>query len=117
MDHYPNRPTQMTLRGGHYILVGQSPVIEPDALKWARWFETADRKVALTEVGPHTISTVFLGLDHNFMGKGPPLLFETMVFSDGEATDYMTRSSSWLEAEGQHHKAVAFYRQRKVKRK
>ena len=30
------------------------------------------------------ISTVWLGLDHNF-GPGPPLIFETMVFTkDGE---------------------------------
>lgn len=27
-----------------------------------------------------TVSTVFLVFDHNFSGKGPPLLYETMVF-------------------------------------
>lgn len=27
------------------------------------------------------VSTVWLGLDHSFMGKGKPIIFETMVFS------------------------------------
>src|SRR5215831_16300125 len=26
------------------------------------------------------VSTVWLGLDHNFSNQGPPLIFETMVF-------------------------------------
>jgi hypothetical protein len=26
------------------------------------------------------VSTVWLGLNHNFLGDGPPLIFETMVF-------------------------------------
>lgn len=34
-----------------YILIGQTPVLEPDLLTWAEWFETADRIVAKTEVG------------------------------------------------------------------
>jgi hypothetical protein len=42
------------------------PVSEPDLLTWARWFETADRRVAVTEVGVYSVSTVFLGLDHGF---------------------------------------------------
>lgn len=29
------------------------------------------------------VSTVFLGLDHQW-GDGPPLIFETMVFADGD---------------------------------
>ena len=50
-------------------------------LIWARWFETADRRVALTEVSGIRVSTVFLGLDYRFSGEGPPLLlFETMTF-------------------------------------
>jgi hypothetical protein len=40
------------------------------------------RRIALTTIGdpPLTISTVHLGLDHNFSLTGPPLIFETMVF-------------------------------------
>ena len=88
-----------------YILIGQTPVVEPDLLKWARWFETADRIVAQTHIGTRTVSTVFLGLDHQF-GKGPPLLFETMVFTDEKFEDFQERCSTWLEAEAQHRAAV-----------
>lgn len=88
----------------HYILIGQSAVLEPDLLTWANWFESADRIVAQTEVPGGIVSTVFLGLDHQF-GTGPPLLFETLTFLDGEADDQW-RCSTWLEAEAQHEKAV-----------
>ena len=38
------------------------------------------RRIGLTEIGPYVVSTVFLALDHSF-GEGPPVLFETMVFT------------------------------------
>jgi hypothetical protein len=89
-----------------YILIGQTPVPEPNLLTWAYWFETADRIVAKTEVGASLVSTVFLGLDHRFRGDGPPLLFETMVFGGGECDGDMWRCSTWLEAEAQHAEVV-----------
>lgn len=65
-----------------------SPILSdellPATLKWAMLFE---------ERGPHRIvgqtktlygeklSTVWLGLDHNFFPSGPPLIFETMLFA------------------------------------
>lgn len=93
-----------------YTLAGQAPVPEPDVVKWARWFETADRVVAQTEVGGYFVSTVFLGLDHRFVGEGPPILFETMVWSDGESTDCMARSSTWAEAVAVHLEAIKLCR-------
>lgn len=42
--------------------------------------DLSNNRVDYTEVGELRVSTVFLGLDHNFTGKGPPILFETMVF-------------------------------------
>ena len=41
------------------------------------------KRVALTQVGPYEISTVWLGIDHGF-GRGRPLIFETMVFASPE---------------------------------
>lgn len=53
---------------------------EPNLLKWARWCETADRTVHQERLwNGMFVSTVFLGLDHQF-GQGPPLLYETMTF-------------------------------------
>lgn len=56
------------------------PAGEKGLLEWARDFEDTDRVVART-VLPNglVVSTVWIGLDHNF-GAGPPLIFETMVF-------------------------------------
>jgi hypothetical protein len=68
------------------------PVQEPDHMKWAQWLEQAKRLVAVTKIGCYTISTVFLGADHNF-GCGRPLLWETCVFGgehDGEMERYST---------------------------
>ena len=92
-----------------YILDGHNHVAEPDPIKWAAWYKTADRivrkqsvtvKVAGLPVGELRISTVFLGIDHAF-GDGPPMLFETMVFGgalDGE----QDRCSTWDGAEKMH---------------
>jgi len=93
------------LGGRHYVLIGQTPVLEPDVLVWAEWFGQEDRIVFQTEFPGGTVSTVFLGLDHQW-GKGPPLLFETMVFRDGEACE-CCRCSTWMEAEAQHQRVLA----------
>jgi hypothetical protein len=104
-----------------YRLIGQTAVPvdtsdEAGLLEAARAFSEDDRRVALTTVGPYRISTVFLGLDHNHMMDGPPILFETMTFLDttGPLAGYEVgneadrRAATWLEAEEQHQKAVAW---------
>lgn len=96
----------------NYILVDRVPVAEPDLVKWALWFGRADRHVGQTEIGASVVSTVFIGVDHRHGRRAPPLLFETMVFTDGEAEDYQERCSTWLEAEQQHVRAVARVRER-----
>ena len=102
------------MRTANYILIGQTPVPEPDLVKWAEWFGAAggDRIVAQTHIGATLISTVFLGIDHGF-GKSPPLLFETMTFCDGEDMDCW-RCSTWAEAEAQHWRIVAEWRARNL---
>ena len=51
------------------------------------------------------VSTVFLGLDHNFMGVGPPLLWESLVFG-GEYDGEMRRYTSKEEALRGHKELV-----------
>lgn len=83
-----------------YILDGHTPVPASDLLTWSAWFEKAERHVAKTNIGDVFVSTVFLGLDHNW-DQGPSILFETMVFQgplDGEQERYVT----WEEAEAGH---------------
>jgi hypothetical protein len=91
-----------------YILEGKTPKIVTDLMTWATWFETADRTVAKDQIGDVRISTVFLGINHQW-GNGPPLIFETMIF-EGPHDGYQTRSSTWDEAEKQHAEAVALAR-------
>lgn len=94
------------MRSDKYTLVDKKPVPVSDLTKWAKGYETLDRRVAYTDVGDVKVSTVFLGLDHNFSDDGPPVLFETCVFGgtlDGE----MDRYSTWDEAEAGHAAMVA----------
>lgn len=68
-----------------------------DMETWATRFEDVDgRRIGLDERGDVRISTVWLGLDHQW-GDGPPLIFETMVFGgehDGEMRRYSTREQA-----------------------
>lgn len=91
-----------------YVLRDGVPVLEPEILAWATWFENANdqRRVALTDEGDDlVVSTVFLGIDHAF-GDRPPLLYETLVRGrvlTGEMERYATRA----EAEAGHEAMVA----------
>lgn len=86
---------------GKYILKDKVPVEIDDILEWGRQFEEANRVVAKTQIGESRVSTVFLGLDHNWSDDGPPLLFETMVFG-GPLDQEQERCSTWEEAEEMH---------------
>ncbi len=94
------------------------PVREPDLMKWSTWFEAASemrddgtcaRHVACSERGEPghevRVSTVFLGVDHNFMG-GQPVLWETLVFN-GPLDMEQRRYTSRAEAEIGHAQMVA----------
>jgi hypothetical protein len=105
-----------------YKLIGKLVVPCFDILEWARWYETADRVVGKTQVGPLTVSTVFLGLDHGW-GKRSRF-FETMVFGDrtkmvelvpgkkrlfrSTPGNYEVRYETWAEAEAGHQTACAW---------
>jgi hypothetical protein len=95
----------------HWILRDGAPV-QVDLLTWGRWFEDhqSERVVARTELSPQVfVSTVFLGLDHNFFGDGPPILWETMIFG-GSLDQDQWRYSSRAAAEAGHLDAVELAR-------
>lgn len=88
-----------------YKLEGDTPV--PCGLIEAA--ETRDDRWRLQEqVGDLLISTVFLALDHRHFDNGPPILFETMVFVDGDAGRdiHCERYCTKAEAELGHWKTV-----------
>lgn len=111
----------------HYILKDKLAIPCEDLMEWAKWMSTADRTVARTDIeGLVVVSTVFLGIDHQF-GEGEPLLFQTMAF---EGQDYgenvafagslerdsfwghAKHDSFWVEAEESHRVACENIRQR-----
>ena len=87
----------------NYIEINGKPQKVDDLMEWAKWFETADRVVRKTEVGDAQISTVFLGIDHSFVG-GLPVLYETMIFG-GEHNGYQCRYTT-RELAADHHDRV-----------
>lgn len=97
-----------TQRTDKYVLNEKGkPIAEPDLMKWAKWFESANRTVARETIGDSKVSTVFLGLDHNFNQDGPPVLWETMVFG-GPLDQEMDRCSGNREqAEAMHRRMVS----------
>lgn len=76
-----------------------------------RLFNDIDYKIIeQTPIGIYFVSTVWLGLDHNW-GEGPPLIFETMVFWRGQHSDlYMDRYSTEEQAKNGHARACSFVR-------
>ena len=90
----------------NYMLIDGKIVAEPDIIKWAQWFETAQRVVARDEVGDVLVSTVFLGIDHGFTRQGPPILWETMIFG-GPHDQYQDRYCTQEEALAGHATALA----------
>ena len=88
-----------------YILEGHKVVPCENLMEWAKWYETANRHVAKTQISEDvTVSTVFLALNHSF-SDGEPVLFETMVFG-GEYDEEIERYSTWEQAEKGHQKWV-----------
>ena len=107
----------------HWKLEGKEVVeCKGGALEWAKWFETAERHVAKTEltagVTKLVVSTVFLGIDHNFGFEDKrPILFETIIYSPAKTPedrsswdDCQWRYRTYDEAERCHNAIVAMLR-------
>lgn len=88
-----------------YILNGKETVPCNNLTDWAEWMENHDRTVGKTMVKDILISTVFIGLNHNFLNPANPLLFETMIFGGKHDPD-CRRYSTWEEAQEGHKKIV-----------
>ena len=97
-----------------------------DLLTWAKLLEKKGyKRVAETTLkNGKYISTIWLGLDHNFFIGGPPLMFETMVFESkhkrrkilGKLGDDLStiRYSTLKQAKAGHKKAVNEWKGKKT---
>lgn len=83
----------------HYIEDPDGTVrLAKDIQEWSAAFKDrrSHQSLITLEHDQVRVSTVFLGLNHNFYG-GPPLLYETMVFGgdlDQECRRYHTREEA-----------------------
>ena len=93
---------------GTYILDKDNNPVPATTLQWGEWLQEDRRRkiVAKTTLNNgYRVSTVFLGLDHNYSDTGPPLLFETMIFpEEGMGELYMERYSTWDKALAGHER-------------
>lgn len=84
-----------------------------DPISMEKWCELMKdipyRVIAKTKIGTHEISTVWLGVNHNFISTGKPIIFETMVFPECEDMD---RYHTEKEAIAGHERMVKKWRKR-----
>ena len=89
----------------HYDRKGQ-PM---DFMEWAKSFKNNELRRVAEDTLPDGkwVSTVWLGLNHNFSQDGPPLIFETMVFpNDGDMGELDADRYSTEEEALAGHKAM-----------
>jgi hypothetical protein len=80
-------------------------------MEWAVWHESmmmAGKQICRHDrVEGYLVSTIFLAMNHDFGGEGPPILWETMVLGEGEHAGGQWRHSSEKEALGCHAAVLA----------
>lgn len=97
----------------NYLLDKENvPYVEEDIIKWANKHHM-QRRIKFDENETYKISTIFLGIDHNYEEFGDPILFETMIFFEGDWQDetqkrYETYEQA-IEGHEQALKSVGFY--------
>jgi len=70
-------PVELELSGDYYDREGNSITMSEYAEKHQ---DMSYKVVARTNTSYGDVSTVWLGINHAFMGEGPPVIFETMIF-------------------------------------
>ena len=77
-----------------------------------------NRIVSQKRIDSVWISTVFLALDHDYFGEGPPVVFETMAFRHGWDEVVQQRYCTYKEAQAGHIDIVKhFIKERRVEKR
>lgn len=88
-----------------YILKNREVVPCDDVIEWGEFMQKPERIIKQENIGDIKVSTVFLGIDHDFFRNGPPLVFETMMFG-GPFSHECLRSRHILHAKTDHEVIV-----------
>jgi len=104
----------------YYILdANKNIVAATDLKKWSEWFENSPDRLLKQEYikdgdQEYFVSTVFLGIDHSYVG-GTPILFETMVFESGSMSElYMQQYTAYDDAMRGHGAIMSVLRENGV---
>ena len=76
------------------------------AKQFTEMFKNKTKHVAQDIIEGCLVSTVWLGIDHQWGIDEAPLLYETMVFDKYFREIYCARCSTWQEAEEGHKEAI-----------
>ncbi len=108
LTNYPALDEFLNKKKRYFILDENKNAIPASLFEWADFFENADRHVKEDCINDYRISTVFLGLNHNYDPfDNKPHIFETMVFKGDIGSDiYCDRYATRQEAEDGHARAV-----------
>lgn len=109
------------------ILDESGNVIKASLLEWGAWFEknNGQRYICFDSYNQdqYRVSTVFLGLNHNYSPKDKPQWFETMVFGPAEMKELLgkmteVREDLWMsqcetltEAKAMHIEGIAWLKE------
>lgn len=90
---------------------------EIDSLTWIRLIQSPYQHVALASIvdlsapeSAYEVSTVWLGMDHGFLDTGPPIIFETMIFGEGDLDTTCRRYATEEQALHGHQQMIDIVR-------
>ncbi|MBV9577765.1 MAG: hypothetical protein JO057_04150 [Chloroflexi bacterium] len=87
-----------------YVLDDEdNPVRQDDPQIWKAFMQDGRRRrVAFDEAGKWTVTTLFMGIDHDLVGNGPPVLWKTSVVGPQPWGGFSCWYSSRWKALSQH---------------
>lgn len=99
--------------GRYAVLDPQGNPIPASLYTWGRYLQSGNNRLAVSELKGYKISTIFLGLNHQYLPDAEPLWFETMIFSPEKMTKLfghkkmMLGQELWCERCSTHAQAMA----------
>lgn len=103
----------MSLKSKHqmYYKLNPDKTFEPCSMKECNdqlmeMIDNNTKNIGLDNINGKYVSTVWLGIDHQYEYNRPPLLFETMVFGKTKSELYCKRYQTYKEALEGHKKAI-----------
>lgn len=95
----------------HFYFLNEDHTYKPCSFQeWGqqvqRLTEQNKKHVAYDVINGYRVSTIWLGIDHDWLNDGPPLLFETMIFLPNDQEEYCDRYTTWEQAVEGHQEAI-----------